>query len=55
MLELELTRIPDLAWLFWMPVAFLFAESWARAWASRRASRSATPRHEGACCVEPGA
>ena len=24
----------ELSWLFWMLVIFLFAESWARAWAA---------------------
>jgi hypothetical protein len=52
--EFDFVTISDFAWLFWTPVAFLFAESWARAWASRRAAENRPPA-EGVCCPDAGA
>ncbi|MGD2154275.1 MAG: hypothetical protein PVG79_13475 [Gemmatimonadales bacterium] len=36
----------EYSWLFWLPVIFLFAESWARAWAEYCRPHRPTPPQE---------
>ncbi|UCC71986.1 MAG: hypothetical protein JSV86_16710 [Gemmatimonadota bacterium] len=33
----------EFSWLFWLLIIFLFAESWARAWANHREAQPPAP------------